>query len=49
VQILVVLTDAEDKPVSGVAKHHLATGEDARLVASRMMRANRRGRAKMTD
>jgi hypothetical protein len=41
----VVLTDEAGKPVSGAAKHYLASGDDARLIACRMVRNNRKGRA----
>jgi hypothetical protein len=38
----VVLTDADGKPVGNV-KHTLSPGEDARLVARRLVRQRRRG------
>ena len=41
----VVLTDETGQPVSGAAKHYLASGEDARLIACRMVRNNRKGRS----
>ena len=43
-----ILTDQDGKPVSGVAKHHLGPGEDARLRACLMVRNNRRGRASVS-
>jgi hypothetical protein len=39
----VIMTDEDGKPISGVAKHHLGPGEDARLVACRLVRNNRKG------
>jgi hypothetical protein len=40
----VILTDQNGKPV-GAPKHQLGPGEDARLIACRMVRNNRKGRA----
>jgi len=38
----VILTDQDGKP-TGAAKHFLAPNEDARLVACRLVRNNRKG------
>lgn len=41
----VILTDANGKRIAGVPKHHIEPDGDARLIACRMVRNNRRGRA----
>jgi hypothetical protein len=41
----VILTDQDGKPIAGVPKEHLEPGGDARLIACRMVRNNRKGRA----
>jgi hypothetical protein len=41
----VILTDRDGKPIAGVPKEHLASDGDARLIACRMVRNNRKGRA----
>ena len=41
----VILTDADGKPIAGVPKQHIEPGGDARLIACRMVRNNRKGRA----
>jgi hypothetical protein len=38
------LTDQDGKPIAGVPKHHIEPGGDARLIACRMVRNNRKGR-----
>jgi hypothetical protein len=40
----VVMSDADGKPIDS-AKHHLGPGQDARLLASRLVRARRRSSA----
>jgi len=39
----VVLTDESGKPIAGVDKRYVGLDGDARLIACRMVRANRRG------
>jgi len=39
------LTDQDGKPIQSVPKHHLTPDGDARLIACRMVRNNRKGRA----